>query len=201
MLWEDMQMGQYWQRPTEDMSCRAAAWGPQWAHWADTETVRLATTTWRRLLVRGRFKEPGFCLLCSHCLPVRGWAPKENKSSGSPDVCISVCARCVCNMHVLSKHTHLTIQGECFMMFDRNKNLKRKGISDFMERVVIFKNTRSGYAHSVTCSFMLAQDVENGLVSLATLVLAAPKITHRCWQKQYYVRFLRISPALEDWGP
>lgn len=62
-------------RLTEDMSCRAAAWGPQWAHWADTETVRLATTTWRQLLVRGQFKEPGFCLLCSHCLPVRGWAP------------------------------------------------------------------------------------------------------------------------------
>lgn len=72
------------------MSCRAAARGPQWAHWADTETVRLATTTWRRLLGRGRFKEPGFCLLCSHRLPVRGWAPKENTSNGTPDV--RICA-------------------------------------------------------------------------------------------------------------
>lgn len=43
------------------------------------------------LPVRSRFKEPGFCLLCLRCLPVRGWAPKENTSSGSPDVYI--CAR------------------------------------------------------------------------------------------------------------
>lgn len=44
----------------------------------------------RQLLVRGQFKEPCFCLLCSRCLPVRGWAAKENKSSSPPDVCISM---------------------------------------------------------------------------------------------------------------
>lgn len=58
-------------------------------HW-DTETVCLVKTTRRQFLVRGQFKEPGFCLLSSHCLPVRGWAPKENKSGGSADVYICV---------------------------------------------------------------------------------------------------------------
>lgn len=88
MLWDNTHLGQYWQRLTEDTSCRAAAWGPQWAHSADTESARLATTTWRQLLVRGQYKEPRFCLLCSRSLPVRGWAPKENTSGGWPDVCI-----------------------------------------------------------------------------------------------------------------
>lgn len=62
---DNIQMGSYWQRPAEDISCKAAAWGPQWARWAYTETFHLAATTRRQLLVRGQFKEPGFCLLCS----------------------------------------------------------------------------------------------------------------------------------------
>lgn len=94
-----MQMSQYWRRPAQDISCGGAARGPQWAHWADTETVRLVTTTWQQLLVRGQFKGPGFCLLCSHCLPVRGRALKENKSGGSPDVHICVCPVCTDNTH------------------------------------------------------------------------------------------------------
>ncbi len=119
-------------RLTEDMSCRAAAWGPQWAHWADTETVRLATTTWRQLLVRGQFKEPGFCLLCSHCLPVRGWAPKENKGSGSPDVYICACVSCP------QANTHIWPFKENVLWCCKGIKTWRKGISDFMERVISF---------------------------------------------------------------
>lgn len=44
-----------------------------------------------------------------------------------------------------------------------------------MERVIIIQNTHSVYPHSITCSFMLA---ENGSVSLVTSVLAAPEITN-----------------------
>lgn len=155
------------------MSCRAAAWGSQWAHWADTETVRLATITWRQLLVRGRFKEPGFCLLCSHCLPVRGWAPKENKSSGSPDVYICACVSC------LQANTHIwPSRRACFMFLKRHKNLQRR---DFYGKDYFLKHTQRVNSH-VTCSLMLAHDADwkwFGVIS----VLSISSSKHWCWQK------------------
>lgn len=171
-------MGQYWQRPTEDMSCRAAAWGAQWSHWADAETRSFghnnltAAPSERRL-----WKSWAFVCYARTVFLLGAGLPKKTRAVAH-QMCTSV--------HVslsAGKHAHLTIMGECFMMLRRNKNLKRKGSSDFMSGIIIFQNIHSVCPRCVTCSFMQA---ENGLVSLVTSVLAAPKITHWRAKQTHY---------------
>lgn len=146
------------------MSCWAAAWGPRWAHRADTENSSFGHNSLTASPSERPVQRAGLLFaMLAHCLPVRGWAPKENKSGGSADVHICACVQSA------GRRTFRVLWSW-------------KGGSDFKGRIIISENqTRTWTPHSVTCPV-----AENGLVSLVTSVLAAPKITHQCWQKLTY---------------
>lgn len=106
-------------------SLRPAVASPSWRR---NISFHLATTTRWQLLVRGQFKEPGFCLLCSRCLPVRGWAPKENRKQG-----LSRCAH-LCMWPVYTEAHFRELVGH-FWIWKRN-------ITDIIKLLHVFHRWR-----------------------------------------------------------
>lgn len=65
-------------------------------------------------------------------------------------------------------------------------------------------HTHTAYAHSVTCSFMLAHDADCkwfGVISDLSISGSKNNTPMLAETGVLHVRFLRISSALEDWYP
>lgn len=172
-------MSQYWQRLTEDMSCRAAAWGPlSWHRNRSFGHNKPDGSSWWEAAL----KSQAFVCCARTVFLLGAGLPKKTRSDGSPDVysCVS------------GKHTYSNQSDRRFYDGRRWAKLEEKS------------SQKTDVIPLLFVLFLACAADLNTLVSLETSVLTDLKITHWCWQKQTHytgMRFLRIHSPLEDWYP